>query len=281
MTVLGPGGGGVVVATPDPRAASNDRLTLRAAGIEAATVAELGLSLPDDPQGDDPLAAAVALWSVVTRRPALAREGDRLATSGPDGSVTVSEPATLSSDRVLRAPPPPRRVSVFGGAWTRDDDPAYAEALAFGRRMAEAGVQVICGGYGGVMEAVSRGAAEAGGVAVGIPIAAWEGRVTPNRWLTHRADARDLLARYPLLCDAEAWVAFPGGVGTLAEVAVCWNLLQMSVAPRPLLAVGTPWDRMLRTLRAELEVTDPAHLELVRAVPDAGAAAEAVLASLP
>lgn len=269
MGVLGPGGRGVVVATLDPRAATFDRLTLRAAGIGAATLEEVGLALP---AGDPTIEERAALPALVTRRPCIAREGDRLAVGNPDGSATTREPATLSSDLVTSAGPP-LRVSVFGGAWTREEEPEYEAALAFGRLMAEAGIQIVCGSYGGVMEAVSRGAAGAGGVAVGVAIAAWEGRVTPNPWLTHRLDARDLLARYPVVCDAEAWVAFPGGVGTLAEVAVCWNLMQMSIAPRPLLVVGERWERMLDALRGDLIVTDPSHLDLVRAVTPEEAAA--------
>jgi len=261
--ILGPGARGVVIATPDPRAAAMDRLTLRSAAIPAALVEDLGLALAAEPGGEDPLSASVSAWSLVTRRTAVAREGDRLAVGRPDGAVQVSEPATFSSD-LLEGDPPPRRAAVFGGAWIEEPEPAYAEAVDLGRRAAEAGVHLACGGYGGIMEAVSRGASQAGGVAIGISIAAWDGRVTPNRWLTHVVAARDLLGRFPVLLDADVWVAFPGGVGTLAEVALGWNLMQMSIEPRPLLLVGERWRPMLETLRAELIVTDPAHHDLVR-----------------
>ncbi len=248
------------MATADRRSAAFDCLTLRAAGMAAATVADLGLSIPA-PAGS--LEEEVALLALVTRRPAVAREGQRLTVARPDGSVAALEPPTLPSDLVAGLDPPPR-VAVFGGAWIGEEDEGYAEARAFGRRMGEAGIQVISGGYGGVMEAVSRGAAEAGGTAAGVAIAAWEGRVTPNPWLTHRIDAVDLFARYPVMADAEAWVAFPGGVGTLAEVAVCWNLTQMSIEPRPLLLVGPRWERLADALRRDLIVTNAEDLELVR-----------------
>lgn len=274
MTVLGPGGRGVVIATPDPRSAAMDRLTLRSAGIPAALVEDLGLALAVEPAGDDPLAEAAASWSLVTRRAAVAREGDRLAVGRPDGTVEVSEPATFSSD-LLAGDPPPRRAAVFGGAWIEETEPAYAQAVDLGRRAADSGVHLACGGYGGIMEAVSRGVSEASGVAIGISISAWEGQVTPNRWLTHVVSARDLLGRFPVLLDADVWVAFPGGVGTLAEVALGWNLMQMSVEPRPLLLVGERWRPMLETLRGELIVTDPGHHDLVR-ICDVDEAAEIV-----
>lgn len=270
--ILGPGARGVVIATPDPRSAAMDRLTLRSAGIPAALVEDLGLALAAESRGDDPLAEAASAWSLVTRRPAVAREGDRLAVGRPDGSVRISEPATFPSD-LLRGDPPPRRAAVFGGAWIEADDPAFADAVDLGRRAARAGVHLICGGYGGIMEAVSKGVSGTGGVAVGISIAAWDGRVTPNPWLTHIVSARDLLARFPLLLDAEVWVAFPGGVGTLAEIALCWNLMQMSIEPRPLLLVGRRWGTLVDAFRRELIVTEPEHHDLIR-VCDPGEAAE-------
>lgn len=266
MTVLGPGGHGVVIATPDPRRASTDRLTLRAAGIEAATLPELGLSA--EAAGESPDEAA-SFWSLVTRRPALTREGERLAIGRPDGKVVALEPPTLDSDLVLRGDPPPRRVAVFGGAWIEEGASDYARAMDLGRRLAEEGVQVVCGGYAGVMEAIARGAGDGRGVAVGVAIEEWADRVTPNRWVTHLAIARNLWARYPILADADAWVAFPGGVGTLAEVAICWNLMQMSIEPRPLVVVGERWGRVLDTLREELILVNPGDLDLVRHVPTA------------
>ncbi|HEX6262440.1 MAG TPA: LOG family protein [Actinomycetota bacterium] len=276
MTVLGPGAHGVVIATPDPRSAAMDRLTLRSAGIPAALVEDLGLALVAEPEGDDPLAEAAAAWAVVTRRPAVSRQGDRLAVGRPDGSVEVSEPATFSSE-LLQGGPAPRRAAVFGGAWIEEGEPEYADAVELGTRAAGAGIHLVCGGYGGIMEAVSRGAAGAGGAAIGISIAAWVGRVTPNPWLTHVVSARDLLARFPLLLDADVWVAFAGGVGTLAEVALCWNLMQMSVEPRPLLLVGERWGTLVEAFRRELIVTESGHHDLIR-VCDVDEAAEALTA---
>jgi predicted Rossmann-fold nucleotide-binding protein len=115
------------------------------------------------------------------------------------------------------------------------------------------------------MAAACQGVTERGGTAVGVTISAWEDLVEVNRWLTHEVIARDLFARLPVISDAEAWVAFSGGVGTLQEVALCWNLVQTGLAePRPLVLVGEAWDRQLRLFRELLRVSDPAHFDLVR-----------------
>ena len=60
----------------------------------------------------------------------------------------------------------PPRIAVAGGSEASDEVLAAAEEV--GRRLAEAGAVVLCGGHGGVMEAVARGAAEAGGLTVGL-----------------------------------------------------------------------------------------------------------------
>ena len=68
------------------------------------------------------------------------------------------------------------KVSVFGGSQPKEDDAAYAEALALGKLLAERGHIVLTGGYIGTMEAVSRGACEAGGHVIGVTcedIEAW------------------------------------------------------------------------------------------------------------
>jgi hypothetical protein len=64
----------------------------------------------------------------------------------------------------------PRAVTVFGSARTHRDHPEYATGLALGATLAAAGFAVITGGGPGTMEAVNRGASEAGGLSVGLGI---------------------------------------------------------------------------------------------------------------
>lgn len=59
-------------------------------------------------------------------------------------------------------------IAVFGGSQPKEGDPAYAEAYELGSLLAQAGHTVLTGGYIGTMEAVSRGAAEAGGHVIGV-----------------------------------------------------------------------------------------------------------------
>jgi predicted Rossmann-fold nucleotide-binding protein len=73
-------------------------------------------------------------------------------------------------------------------------------------------------------------------------------------------------------------VAFPGGAGTLAEVALCWNLLQADPEPnRPLVVVGERWGRAFDHLRELLVVVDPADHDLIRRAPTVERAVELLL----
>lgn len=267
--VIGPGGRGVISADSNLSAATVLRSLLVEAGVPAVVPADVGLeAMPRwsavDPF-EDPRTGQARFWATAVRRPSIVAEGDGAVIALPGGSVVEVDlgGASAEAGEALDSPKP-LRVAVFGGAWVGDTEPEYGEASAFGRLCAEAGVEVVNGGYGGIMAAVSRGAAEARGTVVGVTIGSFSEQVTVNRWLTHEVEAEDLFARLPLICDAEAWVAFPGGVGTLSEVALAWNLVQTeSVAPRPLVIVGERWDRALKTFR-ELLIAEDVHFDLVR-----------------
>lgn len=136
-----------------------------------------------------------------------------------------------------------QNVTVFGGSRPTPEDYAAAERL--GARLARAGFNVITGGYIGVMEAASRGAAAAGGHVIGITceeIEAWR-PVKANDWVHEErrmSRLRDRLMELIESCDAA--IALPGGPGTLTEITMMWNhLLTEAIPPRRLILVGPGW----------------------------------------
>lgn len=169
-----------------------------------------------------------------------------------------------------------RVAAVFGSSRIGPDHPDYVEATRLGRLLGEAGWTVATGGHDGAMAAVSRGAREAGAHVVGVTLPGPAGSRPPNAWVAEERPADDLFARLRMLLDADAWIAVAGGVGTLAEIAVAWNLMQNAhVAPRPLIVVGTGWDRVLGALGDSL-VVDATDLSMVTRVPDARGALTAL-----
>jgi uncharacterized protein (TIGR00730 family) len=136
-------------------------------------------------------------------------------------------------------------ITVFGGSQPKVGDASYTEAYELGKLLAQAGHTVMTGGYIGTMEAVSRGAAEAGGHVIGVTCAdieAWR-PVKSNAWVQeeHRfATLQERLNELVTACNAA--IALPGGPGTLTEIALTWNLMIVnSMPPKPLILTGEGW----------------------------------------
>lgn len=170
-------------------------------------------------------------------------------------------------------------ITVFGGSTPRPGEAAYEEAQRLGGLLAKAGHTVLSGGYTGTMEAISRGAAEAGGHVIGITsqeIEAW--RPTPaNQWVLEECNYKTLRARlYALIENCEAALALPGGVGTLTEIAVMWSQMQTNASPtRPLILIGPGWRETFATLIKQHPSYIPEeHRELLQFAPDVDAALE-------
>jgi hypothetical protein len=140
-------------------------------------------------------------------------------------------------------------VAVYGSNDPKEGEPDYEAARRLGGVLARAGYVVATGGYYGTMEAASRGAQEAGGRVLGVTTALFDGiRLGPNPYLDEEIKFPTLFQRlHYLVTSADAWVALPGGVGTLSEVALTWSLMQAGeIAPRPFVAVGAMWRRLLQ-----------------------------------
>lgn len=179
-----------------------------------------------------------------------------------------------------RPPAGLRVAAVFGSSRIGPDHPDYAVALEMGRLLGDAGWTVATGGHDGAMAAVSRGARDAGAHVVGVTLPGPQGR-SPNAWVAEERPADDLFARLAMLLEADAWIAVAGGVGTLAEIAVAWNLMQNAhVAHRPLVLVGDGWARVVDAMEQAL-VVDAADIGMVTCVPDPAAAMSAVGPRLP
>jgi uncharacterized protein (TIGR00730 family) len=166
----------------------------------------------------------------------------------------------------------PKVAAVFGGSQTAPGSPVYEAARLLGGELARAGWTVMTGGYAGVMEAASRGAAEAGGQVVGVTcerIEAFRPGLRPNAWVKEEvkyATLRDRL--YHLVEHCDAAIALPGGVGTLSEVALTWSLLQTGeISRKPLVVVGRAWAETVATFVREAgSFIYPDDAKLVRTV---------------
>ncbi|MBI5683813.1 MAG: LOG family protein [Verrucomicrobia bacterium] len=147
-------------------------------------------------------------------------------------------------------------ITVFGGSRCAPDSAEYRDAVKLGRLLAGHGFTVVCGGYGGVIEAVSRGARAAGGEVLGITLA--QKAASPNEHLSRAHPAPDLYERLRgLIQQSTGYIALRGGMGTVAEVAVVWNkFLLNALSPRPLVLLGDCWPPVIAALQKHLPVEE-------------------------
>jgi uncharacterized protein (TIGR00730 family) len=149
-----------------------------------------------------------------------------------------------------------RRITVFGGSRCGPQSEEYKEALRLGRLLVERGFEVCSGGYAGVMEAISRGAAEAGGDVVGITMNQF--RAEPNKYLKTIEPSADFYERLQgLIRQSAGYVALRGGMGTVTEISLVWNKLATGVlSPRPLVLLGSCWRGAIECMRQHLVISE-------------------------
>jgi uncharacterized protein (TIGR00725 family) len=142
-----------------------------------------------------------------------------------------------------------RIVTVFGSSRPREGEADYEEARALGTALAASGFAVCSGGYGGVMDAVSRGAKDAGGKTYGVTAEFFESKV--NAWVDVEVRKKTWEERlFALIEMGDGFVVCKGGTGTLVELAVVWEMLNKSVMEsKPCVVLGEFWQPILERVR--------------------------------
>ncbi|MBN1451210.1 MAG: LOG family protein [Anaerolineales bacterium] len=173
------------------------------------------------------------------------------------------------------------KVSIFGGSQPKPGSLAYEEARQLGELLAKRGHTVMTGGYIGTMEAVSRGAVEAGGHVIGVTcgeIERWRD-VGVNRWVKEEWRKQTLVERLQVLIrECDAAIALSGGPGTLTEISLMWNLMIVeSMRRRPLILVGDGWQTVFDQMLHSFETYIPkAQKELLQFARDVESAVELI-----
>jgi uncharacterized protein (TIGR00725 family) len=140
-------------------------------------------------------------------------------------------------------------ITVFGSSRPQENDGDYRAARELGKALAQGGFAVCSGGYGGVMEGVSRGAKEAGGKTYGVTAEFFARKA--NEWVDVEVRKKTWEERlFSLIELGDGFVACKGGTGTLVELAVVWEMLNKSVMPaKPFAVCGDFWQPILDRVR--------------------------------
>ncbi|MEJ6614027.1 MAG: TIGR00730 family Rossman fold protein [Saprospiraceae bacterium] len=132
-------------------------------------------------------------------------------------------------------------ISVFGSARTKPEDPNYQLAVDVAKRLVDAGFGVITGGGPGIMEAANKGAYMNGGLSVGLNInlpfeQSHNPYIDPDKNIDHRYF---FVRKVMFVKYAQAFVAMPGGFGTLDELFEVLTLIQTKkITNVPVILVG-------------------------------------------
>jgi uncharacterized protein (TIGR00730 family) len=174
------------------------------------------------------------------------------------------------------------RVIIFGSSQMPPESLLYGEVRRLARELAVMGCSIVTGGGSGLMQAANEGATSGGAndrcESIGISID-FDFTCHPNPYVRTSYPHRTFFSRlhhFVLLSDA--FVVVPGGIGTLMETMMVWQLLQArKLHGTPLILVGSMWAEMVDWARTHmLEVEVPmlaaADMTIPQCVPDVDAA---------
>jgi uncharacterized protein (TIGR00730 family) len=144
------------------------------------------------------------------------------------------------------------RVTIFGSARAKPETFAYEETKRVAASLAEMGCDIVTGGGPGLMQAANEGAAAVGkndkslGIRVDLP---FEQEVNPFVQLAF--EHRTFFTRlHHFVLSSDAFVVAPGGIGTVLEMALIWQLLQVRhLEHTPLILVGRMWTGLIEWAR--------------------------------
>jgi len=145
-------------------------------------------------------------------------------------------------------------ITVFGSSRPTPADKDYISAYKLGKGLANAGFDICSGGYFGIMEAVSKGAFTNGGRTIGVTLPVFGSK--PNEYLTEEIGCLNLFERVEKLISlAEGYVIYPGGTGTLVELAFVWELLNKGLMNnKPVIVTGGFWDKFVGYMNERMEL---------------------------
>jgi uncharacterized protein (TIGR00730 family) len=144
-------------------------------------------------------------------------------------------------------------ITIFGTANTKSGQSAYELAYQAGKLLAQAGLTIANGGYGGTMLAAAKGAAEAGGGTIGVTCSAFKVS-TANEYVTREIVTKSLDERLDTLIKlGQAYVVLPGGTGTLLELAKVWELKNKGFIKedKPIILVGGFWKPLVDLIASD------------------------------
>jgi len=150
------------------------------------------------------------------------------------------------------------RVTVFGSARVKPGSFGYEETKRLAAALADMDCDIITGGGPGLMQAANEGAssrhAQSLGIRVELPF-----EQDVNAFVTQAYEHRTFFTRlHQFVLASDAFIVAPGGVGTVLEMMLIWQLLQVRhLQDSPLVLVGNMWPGLIEWARQSMLSTTP------------------------
>ncbi len=147
-----------------------------------------------------------------------------------------------------------KNIAMFGSADVDEQHPLYQEAFKVARYLAYHGKVVVNGGGPGVMQAATQGAEAAGGDTLAVTfypkdMPEFEGRFAENIVDKEIKTANYVERMFGLIDNADAFVCFQGGTGTLSEWSTAWLLAHLYYGNhKPLILYGEFWQELMEVV---------------------------------
>ncbi len=144
-------------------------------------------------------------------------------------------------------------ITIFGSGNIKKEDPFFTEAENIGKLLAQKNYTICCGGYGGTMEAVCRGAKAVNGKTIGITIN-YSGS-KPNKFIDENVVMPNWVERLmELIAIGDAYVILKGGSGTLLEISAVLEMMNKKIMKeKPILFYSGFWKKVIETLKQDTE----------------------------
>lgn len=145
-------------------------------------------------------------------------------------------------------------AALFGGSGNNTKSKEYLETVEIGSFLAKQGYIIKNGGYGGMMEAVSKGATELGGKAIGVTCKQ-VGSLEGNTYLSETIVTDKLYDRLKILIeDTSVFIVQRGGIGTLSEVFLALDIIRKEPKEQQpkMYFIGAIWVDLITCLKTNL-----------------------------
>lgn len=160
-----------------------------------------------------------------------------------------------------------KTITIFGSSMPLPGEKEYEDAYYIGKALAKEGFNICSGGSMGIMDAVSKGAAEEGREAIGVTVEIFNSKSTP--FLTREIKCSTLFERLDNLVNiGDGYVILPGGTGTMLEISLVWEMIIKDLMKsKPTTSFGNLWKNIVYEMEERIK-SENRKLNLIKCFDD-------------